>query len=290
METRRRSFCHHQDTRGHRIMKTQLVGIVNVTPDSFSDGGVANNAQTALMLAKKHFDEGAHIIDIGAESTRPGATPISIHEEWDRLQPVLKLLEKKLPKAVLSIDTYHAETVAKLVTHEIDWINDVSGGCPEIAKLISRYDTFHHVIMHNLGVPANKDKTLPASQDPISAILHWAEEKLIELERIGLSSSRIILDPGIGFGKTPEQSVHILRHIKELKILGVPLMVGHSRKSFLSFFGGTATMEEKDKRTAEISAHLQREGVEYIRVHNVKASMDAMRDNIAPPPGLLVTP
>lgn len=268
-------------------MKPQLVGIVNVTPDSFSDGGIANSADIALLLAKKHFDEGAHIIDIGAESTRPGATPISAHEEWDRLHPVLKIIEKKLPKAVLSVDTFHPETVAKLITHEVDWINDVSGGCLEIARLIAKYDRFHHVIMHNLGIPPNKDKTMPAGKDPIPAILNWAELKVSELERVGMDRRRIILDPGIGFGKNAEQSLHILRNIKEFKTLGVPLLVGHSRKSFLSLFGD-GPMDERDKLTAQISSYLFKQGVDFIRVHNVKASMDAIQAGAEPPARFLV--
>jgi dihydropteroate synthase len=240
---------------------TQLVGIINITPDSFSDGGETFSSETALVAIKRLMEEGADIVDIGAESTRPGATPVSHEEEWERLEPVLA----QLPKGVaVSIDTRHAATARNALAYHVEWINDVSGfSAPEMIDAVKNSDCML-VVMHSLSVPADKNIVLPQDADVIHELLVFARARVGELQKAGIAKERIIFDPGIGFGKTPEQSWEIIRRIDQLKILGMPLLVGHSRKSFL---GGE--MHMRDQKTLEVSRDLAMRGVDFLRVHNI---------------------
>lgn len=258
-----------------RRQQTRLVGILNITPDSFSDGGKNAAPEAALTHARKLLAEGASIIDIGAESTRPGATPLTPAAEWQRLEPVLQLLRRHLPDAVLSLDTRHPETVRNALPYTIAWVNDVSGFTdPAMVDAILSTDTTL-VVMHNLGIPADKEITLPANCDPVAEVAAWLEQKLQSLIRQGISQDRIIMDPGIGFGKTPEQSLALVKRIGELKTLGVSLLVGHSEKSFLSLL----TDEPAGKRgvaTQRVTTYLAQEGIRFLRVHDVAGNADAL--------------
>ena len=255
---------------------TKIVGILNITPDSFSDGGKFDIPKQAIKKAEEMCKDGAAVIDIGAESTRPGATILTHEEEWQRLEPILeKISQSKLP-AKISIDTYHLETVQKALQYNIDWINDVSGlENEEVAKVISD-STASIVLMHNLGVPADKNITLPNDCDPIKEIISWGGSKLKTLEKYNINNDRIILDPGIGFGKTVEQLLEIIRRADELKSLGVKIMIGHSRKSFLSLFTDKPA-SERDFETSIISTLLAAKEIDYLRVHNVKDNINAVR-------------
>jgi 2-amino-4-hydroxy-6-hydroxymethyldihydropteridine diphosphokinase/dihydropteroate synthase len=242
----------------HRLDGPALMGIINLTPDSFSDGGNFNQVIPALHQINSLVLAGAEIIDLGAESTRPGATPISPELEWERLDPILSALssalsEKAKAKAKLdldsalfpriSLDSYHFSTIQKALErypHLIQIINDVSGeSCQEIAKFLSqkKYRHVQYISMHNLGLPADPAHTLRAKSDPVKTILNWAKQRIKILENSGLHKDQIIMDIGIGFGLTVSQNWTLLARIKEIKseleILKISLLIGHSRKSFL---------------------------------------------------------
>ncbi len=244
-----------------KITKPKLVGIINVTPDSFSDGGENILPQAAIANIKRLIAEGADIIDIGAESTRPNATAISQEEEWRRIEPVFAGLGKiSVP---ISIDTRYAGTAKKALLLGASWINDVSGFAnPEIIEAV-RNSNCKLVVMHSLSVPADKNIILPLGYDPVQLLLDWAKERFAELGRAGISRDRIIFDPGIGFGKSAEQSLVIIKNVARFKELGVSILIGHSRKSFMG-------KETGDDATIEISQFLAENSVDYLRVHNVR--------------------
>lgn len=248
---------------------TKLVGIVNLTPDSFSDGGNYMDAGNALAHIEQLIHDGADVIDIGAESTRPGATPLFPSEEWARLEPVLAELERYSNASVeFSVDTRHVPTARKSLDYGVHWINDVSGlENPDMLRLIA-VGNATIVCMHSLGVPADKQKTLPLDTDVIELLFIWMEERLRKLLAAGIDPGRIIFDPGIGFGKSAQQSMQIIRDIRAFHVLGVKLMVGHSRKSFLGL-PKTASLQQLDAATLAVSKYLISQDVRYLRVHNV---------------------
>lgn len=221
----------------HRIDTPQLVGILNVTPDSFSDGGKFTNIQSLLHQAYHLVSSGAEILDIGAEATNPDAIPLDPDDEWERLEPFLKALKHELhlmsfvPK--ISVDTRHAAVADKALRLGVDWINDPSGlQDPKMVELMAtcRRDC---VVMHNLGIPADPKKVLTYLQDPVEQVYQWAQNQLSYLEKNGIALEKIIFDVGIGFGKDAEQSFSLIKNIRRFQNLNTRLLVGHSRKSFL---------------------------------------------------------
>ncbi|MCD6035853.1 MAG: folKP [Rickettsiales bacterium] len=255
-------------------VKTKLVGILNITPDSFSDGGDFLDAAKALKHGKELIEEGAAVLDIGAESTRPGAIPLTGAEEWERLDAVLPnlILMAKAAGVGVSVDTYHPETAQKAIALGVDWINDVSGFSNPLMIEAVKDAKVQLVVMHNLGVPADKNRTLPEGCNPVAEVYQWAEAKFAALQAKGISRNRLIFDPGLGFGKTAEQSLALVKGIAAFRELNVPLFVGHSRKSFLSRVG--ADREEATKIT---SSELAAKGVDYLRVHDIKGNRGAIK-------------
>lgn len=249
--------------------KTQLIGIVNLTPDSFSDGGRFSQPEMVLEAIAKMADDGAQVVDIGAESTRPGAILISPTEEWRRLSPVLMPLSRAKPKGVaISVDTRHAETARKALELGVDWINDVTGFVSSAMIDAVQHSSCRLVMMHSLGVPANKAITLPPALDPVATLLSWAKERASLLLQKGIAKERIIFDPGIGFGKTSAQSLAIIREMERFQSLEMPILVGHSRKSFLAQFAG-ANPALRDDATLAVSMYLVNKNTHYLRVHDV---------------------
>lgn len=251
----------------------QLVGIVNITPDSFSDGGKYLHAEKAIQRIQELADQGAAIIDIGAQSTRPGAIQISPEEEWDRLQPVLDLvtqnLSQHLAKPLISLDCYNGQVIRRAIqSYPIDWINDVSGGKDEKLLQVIAKANCKIVISHSLTVPASRKSVLPFDRSPISYLKYWAEEKMKQLDTFGISKERVIFDPGIGFGKSSFQSLSLLREIDVLKKTGCEILVGHSRKSFLKI---ASEAVDRDLETIGVSHFLLEKRVDYLRVHNIEA-------------------
>jgi dihydropteroate synthase len=264
-----------------KLTPPKLVGILNVTPDSFSDGGLCGDNAAIMQAARNLIKDGASIIDIGAESTRPGAVPLTFDEEWARLDVVLpQICNLAKENCVLtSIDTRHVKTARKAIECGIDWINDVSGAADVEMLEILRGWQGRVVIMHNLGIPADKNITINHNVNPVDEVMGWLSARIELLEKSGINQERIIIDPGIGFGKTAQQSWQLIENITELQSLGAEILVGHSRKSFLSYpfknfgikktFNSESEIQDKDEATLEVSLKLAESGVNYLRVHNV---------------------
>ena len=249
----------------------ELVGIVNVTPDSFSDGGRYMHPERAVRRIEKLAQEGASVIDIGGLSTRAGADILSWEEEWSRLEPVLVMLKEKMKgrviKPKISLDSYRFEVAEQaLARYPIDWINDVSGGKePKLLHLVAESNT-KIVLNHSVVLPVLKGAFLPFEPDPVSRILTWARRKILESGKIGIPEERIIIDPGIGFGKSPLQSLLLLRGINQLKETGCRVLIGHSKKAFLR---SVSDHERRDVETLGLSSVLRGKQVDYLRVHDV---------------------
>lgn len=270
----------HTQQIPHRIDAPRLVGILNVTPDSFSDGGRYTSPLTALAQAKALVAAGAEIIDIGAESTAPNATLLSPEDEWARLAPVLTPLLESTQGFVIppkfSIDTRHVSTAKRALDLGVHCINDQSGlSDPAMVELIASSDS-DCVIMHHLSLPASRTHVLPPNEDPLPAVLRWAESRLQHLSKANIPLSRLIVDPGIGFGKTPAQSLQLIKHCSELRALGARVLVGHSRKSFMALFT-PVDAASRDIETAVISSFLANASIDYLRIHDVDATARVLR-------------
>ncbi len=259
----------------------KIVGILNVTPDSFSDGGKFNSLATATNHLKKILEEGADVIDIGAESTRPQATQITAQEEWSRLEKILPALlhevknfsKKSGKKIQTSIDSRHFEVIKKSYELGIDVVNDVCGLVDEeIVEFIAEKNVTT-ILMHSLSVPVNTDLIVNPHINVNEEILNWAMAKISDLEKKGVKKSQLIFDPGIGFGKNAEQSIRILKNIDAYKALGLPRYIGHSKKSFLD----AVKMDgDRAQKTLEISKFLVGKGVDFLRVHDVGEHVTAL--------------
>ena len=271
-------------------LKTAVMGVLNVTPDSFSDGGLYFKPDAATKRAAEMVGEGAEIVDIGGESTRPGSKRISTEEELKRVLPVLRQIRKELPNTWISIDTYKAEVARICLEEGADIINDISGGSfdDNMLNIISEYGC-PYVINHIKGKPETW-VTLPiVYDDPVAEITQWFQEKIEILKGLGYRyESNAILDPGIGFGKKPEHNVEIIKRLREFKVLGLPILLGVSRKSFV----GIILREFLNMETAPVerlygslgaAAYAVIEGASILRVHDVKetrqflAVLDAVR-------------
>lgn len=273
----------HTKQIAHRIDTPMMMGIVNITPDSFSDGAESIDPQNALTKAYNLFNAGADIIDVGAESTRPNAEIITPEQEWQRLESFLYLWQHfwhyKASYSKLSIDTYKPETVEKLLNYHIDFINDVTGFTNPRMIEVAKQTNAKLIFMHNLGVPVNPNTTLSQDIDPVEAVYRWGSEQLETLIKAGIAQERLIFDVGIGFGKTSAQSFAIIKNIAKFRNLGIPLLVGHSRKSFLQQFTNKS-FAERDIETAGISVYLA-DKVDYLRVHNIEDNMQLLKIQIA---------
>lgn len=266
-----------QHARGLAYRAPWIMAILNLTPDSFSDGGEADSPAVAKEKIIAMESSGVHAIDIGAESTRPGATLLTVEEEMERLQPVLAFLRErytgKFFRPYLSVDTRHVQTAALALESGFNCINDVTGRLDPAMLELLRASTCDYVLMHSLTVPADRDRTLPEGCDPIAELRSWLNGKLKLLETSGIDLSRIIFDPGIGFGKTSRQSLEILKRIGEFADLPVRLLVGHSRKSFMK----ELQIENRDAATLVLSLRLARQGVDILRVHDFSSHMSAFK-------------
>ena len=244
------------------------MGILNVTPDSFSDGAKHHTPQLACQHAHQMVREGADIIDVGGESTRPGHTPISHQEEIERIVPVLDHLhDMGVP---LSIDTYKSAVAREAIQHGASIINDIWGfqADPEMAKLAAEHQLLS-ILMHN--------QSTKTYQEDIIVSMKRFFDKSIELAlSAGLKESLIVLDPGIGFGKTWQHNWEVLRRLDEVVAFGFPVLLGTSRKGM---YGGLLNnqVDERMAATLATSVYAMERGVEYFRVHDVKAHNDARR-------------
>lgn len=260
-------------------IKTAVMGVLNITPDSFSDGGLYLDPKEAVKRAVQMAEEGADIIDIGGESTRPGSQRIDAQEELGRVLPVLKEVRKELPKVWISVDTYKASVAKACLEEGADMINDISGGTfdPEMHKVVSAYNC-PYVINHIKGKPETWKEVPIVYEDVVEEIAGWFEERLKELKTAGYKG-QAILDPGIGFGKLPEHNVEILKRFAEFRIFGLPLMVGVSRKSFIGLIIEgllKKKTEPKERLYGSLGAlaYAVLSGACIVRVHDVKETRE----------------
>lgn len=244
--------------------KPALMGILNVTPDSFSDGGDYLLLNKAVDHFKRLVLEGAYIVDVGGESTRPGAEVIPVEIEISRILPVLKSVREFDNKTIISIDTRNSETAKQALLFGADIINDVSGldWDSNMIDIVLEFDC--PVIIGNSHIDIND------SEDVIDALLKFFEYKVLSLEKNGFDVSKIILDPCLGFGKNYHQNVQIIKRVNELKSLGFPLLIGHSRKSFIRNTVSNSDIDILDECTLILSQNLLEKGVDILRVHNVE--------------------
>ncbi len=275
-----------------RVDTPALVGIVNVTPDSFSDGGNYLAAENALAQITALINAGAEVIDIGSASTAPKSKATTAAEEWQRLEPVLAGLAsvKKhwIVPAKISVDTYQAAVAEKALVFGIDWINDQSGlDDPAMIDLIKQA-AIDCTIMHHIYLPEQRDKAIPRHLNPVQVVHEWLQKRLALLENAGIDRQRLIIDPGIGFGKLADQSWQLLKNIDAFADLGARILVGHSRKTFLSLQTGRP-FAERDVETMVMSLALTKHAVDYLRVHNVDLCSRGLRVYAACEPLLSVT-
>ena len=270
METRVLRFRDGELTLDH----TAIVGIVNVTPDSFSDGARFLDPVKAVDLALRLANEGAEILDIGGESTRPGAESVAAEEEWRRVGPVLKALRPKAA-AKISIDTFKPEIAAKALAAGADMVNDVTGLRDPRMIAIAAKERAPVVVMHMQGEPRTMQKE-PKYGDVVAEILAFLEERTKAAVAGGIDLRAIVVDPGIGFGKRPMHNTEILRRLGEFRRLGFPVLVGTSRKSFLGAFGGGDPGQRLEASLATAVLAVER-GADLVRVHDVAATAKALR-------------
>ena len=257
---------------GHVIelsLETKIMGILNVTPDSFYAASRVDE-KGIVSRAEEMLNDGAYILDVGGESTRPGAVAVSEEEELRRLVPTLRILRREFPEAIISADTYKPEVARAAVSEGADMINDVSGftfgcGMPEvIAELKIPY-----VLSHIRGVPESMAESKPY-EDIVRELAEYFGEKLEVLERAGVERERVIIDPGLGFGKGVEDNFAVLKDVESLRVWGCAVMLGHSRKRF------TGTGTERLAGSVAVSAIMAGK-VSVLRVHDVKESAAALR-------------
>ncbi len=247
---------------------------MNITPDSFSDGGKYNNRSSAKTQIEKMIVSGVDIIDIGAESTRPDAEILTLDEEWRRLKSVLEVIPKE-NNVRFSLDSRNYETQLKAQEYNIDIINDVTGFESNKMLDLAVHNNKEIIFMHSLTIPADKEITIPADEDVVEVLMKWAEEKIKYFKKQGLDKSQIIFDPGLGFGKTAQQSWEIIKRVDEFKKLGVKILIGHSEKSFLTLFTNKKA-GERISETLTISSILLHKNIDYLRIHNVEKHHEMM--------------
>lgn len=255
--------------------RTLIVGVLNVTPDSFSDGGENIDPGRAVERAFEMEAEGADIIEIGGESTRPGAAPVSEEDEMGRILPVLRELERRLTTPI-SVDTYKSDVAAEALKLGADIINDVSAlrFDPELAALVAA-EGAALVLMHMRASPASMQQIEP-SRDILREIESGLAAAVQEARRAGVAPDRIILDPGIGFGKTLEQNLEIINRLDHFLGLGYPMMIGTSRKSFIGRITGRPAADRLFGTAASVAASIMR-GAHLVRVHDVNEMVEVVR-------------
>lgn len=254
--------------------QTYLMGVLNVTPDSFSDGGQFNSVSAAIVQADYLIASGAHIIDIGGQSARPGAEEIPLEVEIDRVVPVIQALRSAGITAPISVDTNRAAVATAAVEAGADWVNDISGGVhdPEMLGAIAQLQV-PIVLMHMRGTPKTMQQ-MTEYDDLIGEIYGFLARQIEAAIAQGISAQRIMIDPGIGFAKTAEQSLAILRQLSRFHSLGYPLLVGTSRKSFIGKILDQPNAQERVWGTAATCCGAIAQGADVLRVHDVREMRD----------------
>jgi len=252
------------------LARPKLMGILNVTPDSFSDGGEHNDVESATARARAMALAGADIIDVGGESTRPGSEPVDEAAELERVLPVIESIRAAGVRALISIDTRKSNVAARALEAGANWVNDTSAGAYDSAMLstVAGLDC-PYVAMHMRGTPRDMQDA-PRYEDPVHEILCWLRERAATCLEAGISPANLIVDPGIGFGKRPEDNVALVRRTTELRSLGLPILGGVSRKAFLGQLTGIQAPDARLGATAAAVALCVAGGAEILRVHDVE--------------------
>ena len=256
------------------LSTTQVMGILNITTDSFYDGGKHNNTNKALQKVEKFIKEGASIVDIGAYSSRPGAKHISKNEEWKRLKEILPIVNKEFPEIIISVDTFRSEIAQKSIENGAHMINDISAGEMDIKM----FDTIAklqvpYIIMHMQGTPQNMQIN-PKYNCIEKDVFNYFEEKIITLKNKGVKD--IIIDPGFGFGKTLEHNYKLLNHLELLHELNQPILAGVSRKSMIYKLLKNSPAEALNG-TSVIHTFCLQKGASILRVHDVKEAIECAK-------------
>ncbi len=253
--------------------RTLVMGILNVTPDSFSDGGRFTDPGAALDHALAMVEDGADMVDVGGESTRPGSARITPEEEWVRIGTVVGALADA--GILVSVDTMHASTAWRAAEAGAALVNDVTGGMWDVAMNSTVASTdCAYVIQRYHGLPGSAQERLDHGPDVVATVVERLSEQVSAALAAGVDMNRIIVDPGLGFSLTNEQSWEVVRGIDRLRALGYPVLIGASRKRFLQ----KESLEERDMATAEVTSMVARAGAWAVRVHNVAANVRVVRE------------
>ena len=251
-----------------------IMGVLNLTPDSFSDGGKFNNKSKGVKQALRMFKSGANIIDVGGESTRPGSKGISQKLEWNRINRILKLICKKIP---ISLDTRKSEIMEKGIKLGVKIINDVSGLSYDLKtiNILKKYKT-PFIIQHSQGSPENMQNN-PNYKNELLDIYDFFESKIEYLRSMGIDQKNIIIDPGIGFGKNLKHNMNLISNISIFHSLGFPILVGNSRKKFIKEISGKNDSKLRIGGTVASSIYMMTQGVQILRVHDVNEIMQGIK-------------
>jgi dihydropteroate synthase len=266
--------------RDHRLdlsRRGEIMGILNVTPDSFSDGGTFTQPAQAVAHAVEMLNQGAAIIDIGGESTRPGAAEVAAEEEIRRVIPAIEALHRQRPEALISIDTSKAAVAVAALAAGARIVNDVTGllGDPAMAQGVAQSGA-GVVIMHMLGTPRTMQHA-PHYDDVVAEVRAFFERQFSAATAAGIAPETIVFDPGIGFGKNLEHNLALIRALDRLSVAGRPILLGVSRKSFISRLTGSEKIEDRAWPTVAVTSFARELGVRLHRVHEVKPNVEALR-------------
>lgn len=258
----------------YNFPSAMIMGILNITPDSFYDGGRYEDPKSVFFQVEKMMAEGADIIDVGASSSKPGAISISSKEEIKRLSPVLKMLKEKFPEAIISVDSYYSETAKAAADLGADMINDISGGAldPLMIKTMGKL-RLPYIMMHMQGNPKTMQKA-PFYKDIIGEICFFFSRQIKKLEDAGVND--LVLDPGFGFGKTLEHNYEILQKLEDFHLFQKPILAGLSRKSMIYKLLESDPENALNGTTVANTIALQK-GVQILRVHDVRAAKEASK-------------
>ena len=254
--------------------KPLIMGIINMTPDSFFDGGKYNSCEKALIRIENMLDQGASIIDIGGCSTRPGSESLSISEEWNRIEKIIKQSIKFFPKIIISVDTFRSDIAKRALIEGASIINDISGGSYDsnMYKVVSNFKA-PYVLMHLRGIPKNMmEKT--NYENLMIELLKYFSKKIKRLKKFGIND--VILDPGFGFAKDYNQNYEILKNLSLLKKFNLPILVGLSRKLFVKKKFGSSNVDSL-KGTIKLNEIAINNGANILRVHDVKENLFLIR-------------
>ncbi|MFW6120365.1 MAG: dihydropteroate synthase [Petrotogales bacterium] len=259
----------------YKFEDTELVGIINVTPDSFYPDSRYSRKEKILDAVSHMVDLGLRIVDIGGESSRPGADPVSCSVEIDRIVPVIEEVKRSFPDLLVSVDSYHPETVEAAFIAGADILNDITGlKNSKLLKIVNKYQTAV-IIMHMQGQPKTMQKN-PYYVNVIKQVSSFLFDRVREAISNGIDKRSIVIDPGIGFGKNHEDNLELLGNIDVFTRSGYPVLVGHSRKSFIGNILNLP-VEDRLEGTLAVTAYLFLKGVNFIRVHDIKQNQRTIR-------------